>query len=161
MQYTEFLVLLTAILALIYAAYNYFKVKRMPEGTEKMSAISLKIRNGAMAYLKRQYKTVGIFFAVMFVLLVVLAVFDFVSPFVPVAFVTGGLFSGISGFVGMKIATYANARTANGAREGLNKGLKIAFSSGTVMGMTVVGLGLFDISFWFILLKYVLRYLYM
>lgn len=155
MQYTEFLVLFTAILALIYAAYNYFKVKKMPEGTEKMSAISLKIRNGAMAYLKRQYKTVGIFFAVMFVLLAVLAVFDFVSPFVPVAFVTGGLFSGISGFVGMKIATYANTRTANGAREGLNKGLKIAFSSGTVMGMTVVGLGLFDISFWFILLKYV------
>ncbi len=155
MKYTEFFVLGTAIIALIYAAYNYFKVKKMPEGTEKMSAISLKIRSGAMAYLKRQYKTVGIFFAVMFVLLAVLAVFEFVSPFVPVAFVTGGLFSGISGFVGMKIATYANARTANGARDGLNKGLKIAFSSGTVMGMTVVGLGLLDISFWFILLKYV------
>ncbi len=154
-NFVPFFVLLTAILALVFAAYKFFAVRKLPEGTPQMASISAKIRSGAMAYLKRQYKTVGIFFAVMFVLLVILAVSGFLSPFVPVAFLTGGLFSGLSGFVGMKIATYANSRTANGAMEGLNKGLKIAFSSGTVMGMTVVGLGLFDISFWFILLKFV------
>ncbi len=154
-NYVPFFVLLTAILALVFAAYKFFAVRKLPEGTQQMASISAKIRSGAMAYLKRQYKTVGIFFAIMFVLLSVLAVLGFLSPFVPVAFLTGGLFSGLSGFVGMKIATYANSRTANGAMEGLNKGLKIAFSSGTVMGMTVVGLGLFDISFWFILLTFV------
>ncbi len=156
-NYVPFFVLCTAVFALIFAAYKFFAVRRLPEGTEQMASISAKIRSGAMAYLKRQYKTVGIFFAVMFVLLSVLAYFDYLSPFVPVAFLTGGLFSGLSGFVGMKIATYANSRTANGAMQGLNKGLKIAFSSGTVMGMTVVGLGLFDISFWFIILKYVFK----
>lgn len=154
-NFAPFFVIVTAIIALAFAAYKYFSVKKLPEGTAEMSSISGKIRSGAMAYLKRQYKTVGIFFAVMFVLLTILALNGFLTPFVPVAFLTGGLFSGLSGFVGMKIATYANARTANGAREGLNKGLKIAFSSGTVMGMTVVGLGLFDISFWYILLKFV------
>ena len=153
--FAPFFVIVTAIVALVFAGYKYFSVKKLPEGTAEMSSISGKIRSGAMAYLKRQYKTVGIFFAVMFVLLTILALNGFLTPFVPVAFLTGGLFSGLSGFVGMKIATYANARTANGAREGLNKGLKIAFSSGTVMGMTVVGLGLFDISFWYILLKFV------
>ena len=146
-----------AIFALIFAAIKYIQVKKMPEGTTEMAVISAKVRRGAMAYLKRQYKTVGIFFAIMFVLLVVLAVAKFLSPFVPVAFLTGGLFSGLSGFIGMKIATYANSRTANGARDSLDKGLKIAFSSGTVMGMTVVGLGLFDISFWYILLTYVFK----
>ncbi len=147
-------VMACAILALAFAAFKFFSVKKLPEGTEKMASISAKIRKGAMAYLKRQYRTVGIFFAVMIVLLTVLAFSGFVNPFVPVAFLTGGFFSGLSGFVGMKIATYANSRTANGAMEGLNKGLKIAFSSGAVMGMTVVGLGLFDISFWYILLKF-------
>lgn len=152
-----FFVLATAVAALIFAAYKFFAVKKLPEGTEEMASISLKIRNGAMAYLKRQYKTVGIFFAVMTVILAILAATGFLSVFVPFAFITGGFFSALSGFVGMKIATYANSRTANGAREGLNKGLKIAFSSGAVMGMTVVGLGLFDISFWFILLKFVFK----
>jgi len=118
-----------------------------------MAAIGKKIRQGAMAYLKRQYKTVGIFFAVMFVILCGLASAGFLTWFVPFAFLSGGFFSGLSGFVGMKIATYANTRTANGAREGLNKGLKIAFASGSVMGLTVVGLGLLDISVWFIILK--------
>ncbi|MDO4744282.1 MAG: sodium-translocating pyrophosphatase [Clostridia bacterium] len=155
--FAPFFVLATAIIALVFAAYKFFAVKAMPEGTEQMASISAKIRSGAMAYLKRQYKTVGIFFAVMVVLLAVLAGLGFLTPFVPVAFLTGGLFSGLSGFVGMKIATYANSRTANGAREGLNKGLKIAFSSGTVMGMTVVGLGLLDVSFWFIMLKVVFK----
>ncbi len=156
-NYVPFFVLASAILALIFAGYKFYSVRKLPEGTEQMASISDKIRGGAMAYLKRQYKTVGIFFAIMFVLLSVLAVMKFLSPFVPVAFLTGGLFSGLSGFIGMKIATYANSRTANGAMQGLNRGLKIAFSSGTVMGMTVVGLGLFDISFWFILLKFVFK----
>lgn len=156
-NYAPFFVLGAAVLALIFAAYKFFAVKKLPEGTETMASISAKIRSGAMAYLKRQYKTVGIFFVVMVVLLAVLAVFGFLTPFVPFAFLSGGFFSGLSGFVGMKIATYANSRTANGAKEGLNKGLKIAFSSGTVMGMTVVGLGLLDISVWFILLKFVFK----
>ncbi len=156
-NFAPFFVLLCALSALVFAAYKFYSVKKLPEGTEQMAKISAKIRVGAMAYLKRQYKTVGIFFAVMFVLLAVLSLMGFLSPFVPVAFLTGGLFSGLSGFIGMKIATYANSRTANGAMQGLNNGLKIAFSSGTVMGMTVVGLGLFDISLWFILLKYVFK----
>ena len=157
MEYTTFFVLAAAVLAIIFAAFKFFAVKKLPEGTDAMASISLKIRSGAMAYLKRQYKTVGIFFAVMFVLLGILAWFKFLTPFVPFAFLTGGIFSGLSGFVGMKIATYANSRTANGARESLNKGLKIAFSSGAVMGMTVVGLGLLDISIWFILLNFVFK----
>ncbi len=154
---SPFFVLLCAILALIYSCIQFYNVKRKPEGTETMAKISLKIRKGAMAYLKRQYKTVGIFFAVMFVILSVLAFKGMLSVFVPFAFLTGGFFSGLSGFVGMKIATYANSRTANGAKEGLNKGLKIAFASGSVMGLTVVGLGLLDISLWFILLKFVFK----
>ncbi len=153
-EYIPFLVMAAALIALGFAAYKYFSVKRLPEGTEEMAAISAKIRKGAMAYLKRQYKTVAVFFAVIIVLLTVLAVAGTITPFVPVAFLTGGVFSGLSGFIGMKISTYANSRTAQGAREGLNRGLKIAFSSGMVTGLTVVGLGLFDISFWFILLKF-------
>ncbi len=155
MDYAPFFVLVAAIIALVFAGYKFYSVKKLPEGTDEMASISSKIRSGAMAYLKRQYKTVGIFFAVMFVILSVLAFFELLTPYVPFAFLTGGIFSGLSGFVGMKIATYANSRTANGARQGLNRGLKIAFSSGTVMGMTVVGLGLLDISIWFILLKFV------
>lgn len=147
-------VLCCALVALVFAGINFYAVKRKPEGTEQMANISAKIRKGAMAYLKRQYKTVGIFFAIMFVILLVLAFTGFLTPFVPFAFLTGGIFSGLSGYVGMKIATYANSRTANGARESLNKGLKIAFSSGSVMGLTVVGLGLLDISVWFIILKF-------
>ena len=153
-EYIPFLVMAAALIALGFAAYKYFSVKRLPEGTEEMAAISAKIRKGAMAYLKRQYKTVAVFFAVIIVLLTVLAVAGTITPFVPVAFLTGGVFSGLSGFIGMKISTYANSRTAQGAREGLNRGLKIAFSSGMVTGLSVVGLGLFDISFWFILLKF-------
>ena len=155
MSYIPNAVLICAVIALVFAAVKFYSVKRKPEGTEKMASISAKIRKGAMAYLRRQYKTVGIFFAVMFVILAILAYFDMLTPFVPFAFITGGLFSGLSGFVGMKIATYANSRTANGARQSLNAGLKIAFSSGTVMGLTVVGLGLLDISIWYILLKFV------
>lgn len=152
-NYFAIAVLCCAVIALVFAVFNFYAVKKKPEGTEEMSNISAKIRKGAMAYLKRQYKTVGIFFAVMFVVLLALSFTGFLSPFVPFAFLTGGFFSGLSGYVGMKIATYANSRTANGARESLNKGLKIAFSSGSVMGLTVVGLGLLDISAWFLILK--------
>ena len=148
-----FVVLICAVTALFFAMYKFYAVKSQPEGTKQMADIAAKIRKGAMAYLKRQYKTVGVFFAVMFVILVALAAGGFLTWFVPFAFLSGGFFSGLSGFVGMKIATYANSRTANGARQSLNKGLKIAFSSGTVMGLTVVGLGLLDISIWFIILK--------
>ena len=148
-------VFICAVIALIFACYKFFSVKAMPEGTETMKNIGEKIRRGAMAYLKRQYKTVGIFFAVMFVILLILAFAGFLTPFVPFAFLSGGFFSGLSGYIGMKIATYANTRTAEGARQGLNKGLKIAFSSGTVMGLIVVGLGLFDISAWFMILRFI------
>ena len=147
-------VLICAVIALVFAAVNFYAVKKKPEGTEQMAAISSKIRKGAMAYLKRQYKTVGIFFAIMFVVLLILSQLTELTVFVPFAFLTGGIFSGLSGYVGMKIATYANSRTANGARQSLNRGLKIAFSSGAVMGLTVVGLGLLDISVWYMLLKF-------
>lgn len=152
--YAPIAVFICAVIALVFSAYQFFAVKKKPEGTDTMKAIGAKIRKGAMAYLKRQYKTVGIFFAVMFIILLVLAFTGFLTPFVPFAFLTGGFFSGLSGFIGMKIATYANTRTANGAQEGLNKGLKIAFASGSVMGLTVVGLGLLDISAWFMILKF-------
>ncbi len=144
-----------SILALLFALLMSRKVLNFSEGTDIMKKISLSIRKGANAYLKRQYKIVVIFFAVMFVILSVMAVFKFLTPYVPFAFVTGGFFSALSGFIGMKIATLANARTANACREGLNKGLRIAFSAGSVMGFTVVGLGLLDISVWFFLLKFV------
>lgn len=152
--YAPIAVFICAVIALVFSAYQFFAVKKKPEGTDTMKAIGAKIRKGAMAYLKRQYKTVGIFFAVMFIILLILSFTGFLTPFVPFAFLTGGFFSGLSGFIGMKIATYANTRTANGAQEGLNRGLKIAFASGSVMGLTVVGLGLLDISAWFMILKF-------
>ena len=144
-----------SILALLFALLMARKVLKFSEGNDLMKKISLSIRKGANAYLKRQYKIVIIFFGVMFVVLSVMAIFKLLTPYVPFAFVTGGFFSALSGFIGMKIATLANARTANACREGLNKGLRIAFSAGSVMGFTVVGLGLLDISVWFFLLKFV------
>ena len=154
----KLLVILTfaaSVLALLFALFTAKKVLRFPEGTELMQKISLSIRQGANAYLKRQYKIVLIFFGVMFVLLGVMALMGMLTPFVPFAFLTGGFFSALSGFIGMKIATLSNARTANACREGLNRGLRVAFSAGSVMGFTVVGLGLLDISLWFFLLKFV------
>ena len=153
MEVSPVIVLVCAVVALLFSVWQFYAVKKKPEGTETMIAIGKKIRSGAMAYLKRQYKTVGIFFGVMFVILCGMAAAGLLTWFVPFAFLSGGFFSGLSGFVGMKIATYANTRTANGARESLNKGLKIAFSSGSVMGLTVVGLGLLDISVWFLILR--------
>ncbi|MHB1484449.1 MAG: sodium-translocating pyrophosphatase [Saccharofermentanales bacterium] len=145
---------LGSITALIFAAYLAWKVLKYPQGNELMISISQKIRKGANAYLKRQYTGVALFFGAMFVILMIMALNGFLTIFVPFAFITGGFFSGLSGFIGMKIATYANARTANASITSLNKGLRIAFSAGSVMGFIVVGLGLLDISFWFFFLKF-------
>lgn len=144
-----------ALLALLFALITARRVVKFPEGTDLMKKISGSIRKGANAYLKRQYRIVLIFFGVMFVILGVMAIFGLLTPYVPFAFLTGGFFSALSGFIGMKIATLSNARTANACRDGLNKGLRVAFSAGSVMGFTVVGLGLLDISVWFFLLKFV------
>ena len=144
-----------AFAGLVFAAIQIRKVMSYPEGNETMVNISLAIREGANAYMKRQYMTVTAFFGIMFSLLLILSFFDYVNVFTPYAFLTGGIFTGFSGFVGMKIATYANVRTANAANTGLNKALRVAFSSGSVMGFVVNGLGLLDITTWFLLLRFV------
>ncbi len=146
-----------AALALVFAILTACKVIKFSEGTDLMKKISASIRQGANAYLKRQYKIVLIFFVIMFVILGAMAIAGLLTPYVPFAFVTGGFFSALSGFVGMKIATLSNARTANACQEGLNRGLRVAFSAGSVMGFTVVGLGLLDISVWFFLLKFIFK----
>ena len=146
-----------ALIALLFALFTAKKVLKASEGTDKMKKISGAIKSGANAYLKRQYVIVSVFFAVMFVVLLVMALSGLLTVYVPFAFITGGFFSALSGFIGMKIATASNARTANACREGLNKGLRIAFSAGSVMGFTVVGLGLLDISIWFFLLHNVFK----
>lgn len=155
--YLPFLALAGAIIALLFALVTAKKIFKFSEGKERMKKISASIRQGANAYLRRQYKVVGIFFACMFIVLCIMAALDMLTWFVPFAFITGGVFSALSGFVGMKIATSANGRTANACIDGLNKGLRVAFSAGSVMGFTVVGLGLLDISIWFILLKFVFK----
>ena len=146
-----------AALGLVFAGLMARKVLSFSEGTDKMIKISASIRQGANAYLGRQYKVVGVFFAIMFVVLGVMALLKMLTPFVPFAFLSGGFFSGLSGFVGMKIATAANARTANACRGSLNSGLRVAFSAGSVMGFTVVGLGLLDIAIWYGLLQFVFK----
>ena len=154
----KLLIILTfasAAIALLFALITAKRVMKFSEGNDLMKKISMSIRKGANAYLKRQYKIVLVFFGVMFVVLGVMAILGLLTPFVPFAFLTGGFFSALSGFIGMKIATLSNARTANACQEGLNKGLRVAFSAGSVMGFTVVGLGLLDISVWFFLLKFV------
>ena len=146
-----------SILALLFALLTAFKVLKFPEGSERMKKLSASIRAGANAYLRRQYCIVSVFFAVMFVVLGAMAWAKLLTPFVPFAFLTGGFFSGLSGFIGMKVATAANARTADGCQKSLNHGLRAAFSAGSVMGFTVVGLGLLDIAIWFSLLKFVFK----
>ncbi|HYF83200.1 MAG TPA: sodium-translocating pyrophosphatase [Clostridia bacterium] len=146
-----------SIIALSFAGYLAFTVMKYSEGSEQMKSIASAIRIGANAYLKRQYAGVAIFFGIMFVILAVLVAFGYLTIFVPFAFLTGGFFSGLSGFIGMKIATNANARTANAAKTSLNSGLRVAFSSGSVMGLVVVGLGLLDLSFWFYFLNWFYR----
>ena len=143
-----------SVLALLFAFIFFRSMKNEDEGTPTMKQIAQYVREGAMAYLKQQYKVVVIVFVILAVFFAVLAyVFHVQNPWVPFAFLTGGFFSGLAGFVGMKTATYASGRTANAARRSLNAGLKVAFRSGAVMGLTVVGLGLLDIAIWFLVLN--------
>ncbi len=152
-----FLTPIGALAALVFAGVLSGRVMAESEGTDRMKELAGYIRTGANAFLKRQYTGVATFFAVVFVVLLGLAFADFVSFFVPIAFLTGGFFSALSGYFGMKIATNANARTANAAQSSLNKGLRVAFSAGAVMGFTVVGLGLLDTTIWYYFLSYYFR----
>lgn len=145
---------LGSIGALLFAVCMAKRALSEDEGTDLMKKISSFIRTGANAYLHRQYTVVIIFFVCMFVVLCVMAGLGFLTWFVPFAFVSGGFFSGLSGYVGMKIATASNSRTANACQKGLNNGLRVAFSAGTVMGFTVVGLGLLDITAWYLIMRY-------
>lgn len=146
-----------AAVALIFAFIQRGIVMKHSEGNDKMVEIAQAIRDGANAYLKHQYMTVGKVFAVVFVILLIMAFAtggEMLSKFTPFAFITGGVFSMLAGFIGMKIATNSNARTAQAAYESLNKGLRVAFSSGSVMGFTVVGLGMLDVTMWFCILHF-------
>lgn len=143
-----------AIVALAFAFFLYRQVMRYSEGTERMKDIAQAVREGAMAYLNRQYLVVSIVFAALFVIFLVLSTLDLQNPIVPFAFLTGGLFSGLCGFIGMKTATNASARTAYAASRSLNDGLQVALRAGSVMGLVVVGFALLDISLWFLLLYY-------
>ncbi len=148
------LVPIASVVALVMAYLFFRSMMKADEGTPRMKEIALYVRKGAMAYLKQQYKVVLIVFIILAVIFSIMAYgFGVQNPWVPFAFLTGGFFSGLAGFFGMKTATYASARTANAARKSLDGGLKIAFRSGAVMGLTVVGLGLLDIAVWFLILN--------
>ncbi len=154
MEYLFYLVPAASIVALFFAYYFFRQMMKESEGTVTMKEIAQYVREGAMAYLRQQYKVVTIVFIILAVIFAVLAYgFGIQNPWVPFAFLTGGFFSGLAGFVGMKTATYASARTANAVSHSLDKGLKLAFRSGAVMGLTVVGLGLLDISIWWLVLN--------
>lgn len=146
-------VLAASILSLIMAYVFYRQMMKKDEGTDVMKKIALYVRRGAMAYLKQQYKVVSIVFVILAAIFAIMAYFDLQNGWVWFAFLTGGFFSGLAGYFGMKTATYASARTANAARQSLNSGLQVAFRSGAVMGLTVVGLALLDISLWYIVLS--------
>lgn len=149
------LVPIASIVALSMAWFFFRSMMKADEGTPRMREIAQYVREGAMAYLKQQYKVVCYVFVALAIIFAFMAyVLKVQNPWVPVAFLTGGFFSGLAGFFGMKTATYASGRTANAARKGLDKGLNIAFRSGAVMGLVVVGLGLLDIAMWFIILNY-------
>jgi K(+)-stimulated pyrophosphate-energized sodium pump len=143
-----------SILALGFAFYLAISILKMDEGTDKMKEIAQAVRVGAQAYLKRQYLGVSMFFVVVFFILLAMAMKNYLVIFVPFAFLTGGIFSGLSGFIGMSIATQSSNRTAQAASKSLNSGLRVAFSSGAVMGLTVVGLGLLDLSIWYYFLNW-------
>ena len=148
------LVPVASVVALSMAWFFFRQMMKEDEGTPRMREIAGHVRRGAMAYLRQQYRVVTIVFVVLAIIFAIMAYGLHVqNPWVPFAFLTGGLFSGLAGFFGMKTATYASARTANGARQGLDKGLRIAFRSGAVMGLVVVGLGLLDIALWFLILS--------
>ncbi|MBZ0166739.1 MAG: sodium/proton-translocating pyrophosphatase, partial [Candidatus Omnitrophica bacterium] len=137
-----------AVGALAFALYLTLKILKADEGTERMVEIAQAVREGAAAYLKQQYRVAGIFFVIVFVLLLVLSFQGYLVIFVPFAFLTGGFFAALAGFCGMKIATLSSARTAHACETSLNQGLRLAFSSGSVMGFIVVGLGLLDLCCW-------------
>lgn len=143
-----------AILALGYAWYFYTQVMKESEGTPKMIEIAQAVREGAMAYLSRQYRVVGAVFVGLFVVFIIMAFLELQNPIVPVAFLTGGFFSGLCGFFGMKTATNASARAAHAASNSLNSGLQVALRAGAVMGLVVVGFALLDITIWFLILYY-------
>src|SRR5574344_2505744 len=149
-----YVVLAASVLALGFAYYFYRSMLGKDEGTDLMRTIASHVRKGAMAYLKQQYKVVTIVFVILAVVFAVMAYFNLQNGIVWFAFLTGGFFSGLAGFFGMKTATYASARTANAARQSLNAGLQVAFRSGAVMGLTVVGLALLDVSVWFLVLDH-------
>lgn len=154
MNYLFYSVPVASIIALFFAWLFYHQMKKENEGTPTMKEIAQYVREGAMAYLKQQYKVVGIVFVILAVLFSILAFgFGVQNKWVPFAFLTGGFFSALAGYVGMRTATYASARTANAVSKSLNSGLKLAFRSGAVMGLTVVGLGLIDISIWWVILN--------
>lgn len=141
-----------ALVALGFAAYFYRQLMRESEGTPRMIEIAQAVREGAMAYISSQYRVVGLVFAVLFVLFLVMAFLRLQNPVVPFAFLTGGIFSALCGFIGMKTATNASARTAHAAQSSLNNGLQVALRAGAVMGLVVVGFALLDITVWFLLL---------
>ena len=154
MSFLFYFVPVASLIALFFAWFFYHQMKKEDEGTPTMKEIAQYVREGAMAYLKQQYKVVGIVFVVLAVLFSILAFgFGVQNKWVPFAFLTGGFFSALAGYVGMRTATYASARTANAVSKSLNSGLKLAFRSGAVMGLTVVGLGLLDISIWWVVLN--------
>ena len=149
-----YIVLVASVLALTFAFIFFKQMMKEDEGTDLMKKIAAHVRKGAMAYLKQQYKVVIIVFIILAILFFVMSLFDLQNGWVWFAFLTGGFFSGLAGFFGMKTATYASARTANAARKSLNSGLKVAFRSGAVMGLVVVGLALLDVSVWFLVLDH-------
>ncbi len=158
MNYLFYFVPVASLIALFFAWLFYHQMKKEDEGTPTMREIARYVREGAMAYLKQQYKVVGIVFVVLAVLFSILAFgFGMQNKWVPFAFLTGGFFSALAGYIGMRTATYASARTANAVTRSLNSGLKLAFRSGAVMGLTVVGLGLLDISIWWVVLNAFVR----
>ncbi|MDP3431366.1 MAG: sodium/proton-translocating pyrophosphatase, partial [Bacteroidota bacterium] len=149
-----FLIPFAAIVALGFALYFFKQMMRESEGTDTMKRIAQYVREGAMSYLRQQYKVVAIVFIVLALVFTVMAYYELQNAWVPFAFLTGGFFSGLAGFFGMKTATYASARTAHAASKSLNRGLQVAFRSGAVMGLVVVGLALLDISIWYMVLDY-------
>ena len=154
MEKLIYIVLAASVVALSFAYLFFRQMMKESEGTDLMKQIAAHVRKGAMAYLKQQYKVVIIVFVVLAAIFTVMAFFGLQNSWVPFAFLTGGFFSGLAGFFGMKTATYASARTANAARQTLNSGLQVAFRSGAVMGLTVVGLALLDVSVWFLVLDH-------
>ena len=151
-----FFVTLTAVIALAFALFTAERLLKRDKGPEEISRITGIIRRAADAFLKRQYRGVAIFFGAVFIVLIIMHFgFGLGNAYTPFAFLTGGIFSGLAGYIGMKIATASNGRTVMACKKGLNPGLRTAFSSGTVMGMVVVGLGLLDTSLWYTVLRYV------